>query len=166
MRTIRLVGLLLFSLLLIAGTASATGNREYRAVLSSSNEVPPNDTPAHGVAQYHVNSDGTAIRYTLNVTQITNVVAGHIHVAAPGVNGPVVVPLYTASACRTLPSGIRCNGTITAADLVGPLAGHPLSDLIALMDQGQTYTNVHTTEHPGGVTRGQIGHGGPTPDDQ
>src|SRR5438552_18644725 len=155
MRTIRLVGLLLISLLVIAGTAAASGNHEYRATLLGSNEVPPHDTAAHGVAQFHVSNDGLSVRYTLNVTQIEGVVAGHIHVGAVGVNGPVVVTLYTPSACRTLPTGIRCDGTFTAADLSGPLAGHPLSDLLALMDANGTYTNVHTHTFPGGEIRGQ-----------
>lgn len=159
MRTMRLAALMLFSLLVIAGTASATGTREYKAMLQGSNEVPARETAAHGVAQFHVSSDGTSIRYKLNVTRIENVVAGHIHVGAAGVNGPVVVNLYSPSACRTLPSGIRCDGTFTAANLVGPLAGHPLSDLIAAMSTNGTYVNVHTTQYPGGEVRGQTGHG-------
>ena len=63
-------------------------------------------------------------------------------------------------------------GTITAANLVGPLAGHPLSDLIAEMRAGNTYTNVHTNDgvappntgpgdFPGGEIRGQISEAGP-----
>src|SRR5947207_1561756 len=68
MRTIRFVGLLLVSLLVIAGTAAASANHEYNATLLSSNEVPPHDTAAHGVAQFHVSNDGLSVRYTLNVT--------------------------------------------------------------------------------------------------
>ena len=58
-------------------------------------------------------------------------------------------------------------GTITAADLVGPLAGQPLSALIEEMPAGNTYVNVHTDDgvappntgpgdFPGGEIRGQI----------
>jgi len=63
--------------------------------------------------------------------------------------------------------GVLAEGTITAANLVGPLAGHPLSDLIAAMEAGNAYVNVHTNDGvappntgpgdiPGGEVRGQI----------
>ncbi|MGH7455091.1 MAG: CHRD domain-containing protein, partial [bacterium] len=63
--------------------------------------------------------------------------------------------------------GVLAQGTITAANLVGPLAGHPLSDLISAMRAGNTYVNVHTNDgvglpdtgpgdFPGGEVRGQI----------
>ena len=56
---------------------------------------------------------------------------------------------------------------ITAADLVGPLAGQPLSALIDAIDAGNIYVNVHTNDFvdppntgagdfPGGEIRGQV----------
>ena len=64
-------------------------------------------------------------------------------------------------------SGVLARGTITAANLRGPLAGQPLSALIAQMRAGNTYVNVHTNDgvappdtgpgdFPGGEIRGQI----------
>ena|SRR5258708_678332 len=160
MRKVRFLALFLIGLWVIAGTASASGGGgEFSAKLVSGNEVPPHDTPAHAEAQYHIANDGLSISYKLNVINIENVIAGHIHLAPAGVNGPVVVPLVSPSACTPLPTGITCEGTFTAANLVGPLAGHPLSDLITAMENGGTYTNVHTTQFPGGEIRGQNGHG-------
>jgi hypothetical protein len=62
---------------------------------------------------------------------------------------------------------VLATGTITAANLVGPLAGHPLSDLIAAMSTGNAYVNVHTNDgvgapnsgpgdFPGGEIRSQV----------
>ena len=42
--------------------------------------------------------------------------------------------------------GVLATGTITAADLVAPLAGHPLSDLVAAIQSGHAYVNVHTND--------------------
>jgi hypothetical protein len=59
-------------------------------------------------------------------------------------------------------------GTITAANLTGPLAGQPLSALVDAIEAGNTYVNAHTNDGvapvtgepgdiPGGEVRGQIG---------
>ena len=63
--------------------------------------------------------------------------------------------------------GVLASGTFTAANLVGPLAGHPLSELISAMRSGGAYVNVHTNDgvaptntgpgdFPGGEIRGQL----------
>ncbi|MCS7235117.1 MAG: CHRD domain-containing protein [Armatimonadota bacterium] len=46
---------------------------------------------AFGVATFEVAEDGASIRYRLEVSRIVDVQMAHIHVAAPGQNGPVVV---------------------------------------------------------------------------
>ncbi len=55
-------------------------------------------------------------------------------------------------------NGVYAHGTVSAANLVGPLAGQPLSALITAMQAGSTYVNVHTSQFPAGEIRGQIGH--------
>lgn len=45
----------------------------------------------------------------------------------------------------------------TDEDLVGPLAGMTLEDLVALIESGDAYVNVHTVANPGGEIRGQVG---------
>ena len=81
----------------------------------------------------------------------------HIHVGGPADLGPVVVfLLHPEDAPDGRFSGVVAQGTVTAADLVGPLAGHPLSDLVAQMEAGNTYANAHTVLHPGGEIRGQV----------
>jgi hypothetical protein len=47
-------------------------------------------------------------------------------------------------------------GTGTSANLVGPLLGQNLSDLVDAMIAGETYVNVHTSQYPGGEIRGLI----------
>ena len=47
-------------------------------------------------------------------------------------------------------------GNITGFDLMGSLAGKSIADLVAKMQSGETYVNVHTEANPNGEIRGQI----------
>ena len=148
--------------------ALAAENPNFRAHLSGDEEVPPVATRAQGQAIFQLSKDGTALHFKLIVANIENIVAAHIHLGVEGVNGPVVAFLFgpaPAGGGRT--DGVLSEGTITAANLVGPLVGHPLSDLIIEMRNGATYVNVHTNDgvpptdtgpgdFPGGEIRGQI----------
>jgi hypothetical protein len=84
----------------------------------------------------------------------------HIHWAPAGVNGPVVVWLFPDSSPPALNpgrfDGVLAEGVITSADLVGPLLGMSLADLLAEMAVGNTYVNVYTSQYPPGEIRGQI----------
>jgi len=165
MRKLHWFGLVLGSFAL-AGTAFAADF--VAAPLRGSEEVPMRDTNARGNATFELSADGLTLSFKLITANIDNVVAAHIHIAPPGVNGPVVFFLYGS----VPPGGGRSNGILsqgsgTAANLVGPLAGHPLADLIAAMSAGNAYVNVHTNDgvappntgpgdFPGGEIRGQI----------
>jgi len=153
-------------LLTLAGTAVA---KEFKTGgLNGGEEVPVRDTKARGNSTFELSDDGLTLTYKLIVANIDNVVASHIHIGPAGVNGPVVLFLYgNAPPGGGTLNGVIAQGTATAADLVGPLAGHPLSDLIAAMSAGNAYTNVHTNDgvaptntgpgdFPGGEIRGQI----------
>lgn len=134
-------------------------------------EVPPRDTPAQGQAVFHLSADGTTMTYRLNVANISNVVQAHIHDGPFGVNGPVVVFLFgpVASGGGRV-NGVLAEGSFTAADFLGTLTGLSMSDLIALIQSGNAYVNVHTNDgvgspnagpddFPGGEIRGQVGGG-------
>jgi hypothetical protein len=156
MRKVRLLLILVLPLLVLAtATAVGAGNRNFGTHLSGDEEVPPRPVQSQGEAKFQLSKDGTSVDYKLNASNIENVIAGHIHLGPRGANGPVVVFLVTP-ACTTLNNGVRCTGSFTGASLVGPLAGHPLSDLLDAIANGNTYVNVHTTQFPGGAIRGQI----------
>jgi len=172
MRSVTLAaGLLAAAVICIGCIASAGqpgGDRNFTVHLSGSQEVPPRATPAHGVAKIEISKNGSSIDYKLNVAEISNVVASHIHVGPAGVNGPIVAFLYGSVPPGGGPiQGRIASGTITAASLVGPLAGQPLSALIDGIRAGNAYVNVHTNDgvdpintgpgdFPGGEIRGQF----------
>jgi hypothetical protein len=156
----------------VAGIAGAGLNRNWSVHASGDFEVPVRDTNAQGQAFFRLSADGTALRYRLNASNIENAFMAHIHQGIPGVNGPIVVWLYPSTAPVPGPVGggranVRVRGTITAANLVGPLAGASLDDLVELLNNGGAYVNVHTNDgvdpvntgpgdFPGGEIRGNF----------
>ena len=91
----------------------------------------------------------------------------HSHKAAAGVNGPIVVGLFSGLAGSGATNGRLAEGVITASDFSGPLAGMTMADLLELLQSGDAYVNVHTNDgvaptntgpgdFPGGEIRGQV----------
>lgn len=130
--------------------------QNFTAHLTGDQEVPPRETLATGQTIFQLSKDGTELSYKLIVANLENVTASHIHLAQPGVNGGVVVPLYTSGLISGTTNGILAEGVITSANLVGALVGLDLSALIDHINNGNAYVNVHTTLYPGGEIRGQI----------
>jgi CHRD domain len=152
--------------------------RTIETKLLGDEEVPVRITGAHGSANVRLAKDGQSIDFQLVVNDIRNITQAHIHMNVPGQNGPIVVWFFpSVKSTAALPGGggehhgMLAQGTFTAADLRGPLAGHPLSDLIAAIAAGRTYVNVHTDDgvaptntgpgdFPGGEVRGQLDKNG------
>lgn len=153
------IGLAVASLLIIAPVLAAEASstqRNFTAQLSGDEEVPAVDTQATGAAKFQLNKDGDELSYKLIVANIDKVSMSHIHLAPAGENGPVVAFLYNEAPSNERSDGVLAEGVITSADLVGPMSGMTISDLVAEIQAGNTYVNVHTTDFPGGEIRGQI----------
>src|SRR5215212_4074943 len=146
-----------------AGEGRQEEEEKFIAQMSGVEELPPlNDTSAIGIAQFKAGQDN--IMYTVNVTDIENVTAAHIHSGQVGENGPVVTTLFkedspTTAATTTITTamnGVLSKGNITSINLEGPMTGKLLSNLTSAMRNEQTYVNVHTQQKPNGEIRGQI----------
>ena len=164
----------LFVLGLVGVSVAAAGlNRNWSDHANGSQEVPARDTQGQAQAIFHLAKDGSSLEYKLVASNIDNVFMAHIHMQVPGQNGPIVVWLYPSTAPVPGPlgagrtDGVLAEGTITAGNLVGPLAGHPLSDLVEAMSSGNAYVNLHTNDNvaatntgpgdfPGGEIRADI----------
>jgi hypothetical protein len=161
---------------MMAGTSSSSSSsstspvsgKQFRALLTGDNEVPPVDTQATGRIKLIANPQQTALDYQISLSDLNGVVTGaHIHKGSAGTNGPVIANLNTGNAfagalASTSGSGgsgstsTSVGGTITSADLKGPLAGKQVTDLIRLIEDGKAYVNVHTHQNSNGEIRGQL----------
>jgi hypothetical protein len=168
-KVLRVLPWIVLVCVLALGTASVSAAPQiFMTHLTGDEEVPPNESKAQGMAILKLSEDGTELNYKLIVANIENVAQAHIHVAPVGENGPIVAWLYpSAPPAQLIPgrsNGVLAEGTITDADLVGPLAGMTLEDLLDEMRSGNTYVNVHTSQLPGGEIRGQVRMLGPGDD--
>jgi hypothetical protein len=148
--------------------ASAEASRNFIATLSGAAERPvPRDTNARGVTHFKLSKDGTELSYKLNVANIENVFAAHIHCGSEESAGPVGVTLYMGTPGSGSFNGVLAEGTITAPDAGNACGWTDLDDVVAAMLSGDTYVNVHTNDgvappntgpgdFPGGEIRGQI----------
>lgn len=128
---------------LIAGSAIASdGGRKLQTSLTGAAEAPgPGDSNGSGTALITVNPGQNQVCYKLTVANIDPATAAHIHEAAPGVAGPVIVGLGAPNA-----SG-------TSSGCVGVTRELALE---ILKDPGDYYVNVHNAAFPAGAVRGQL----------
>ena len=148
------------AVLLAAGLAAsaceeATEDQEiFTTTLSGSNEVPVRSTGASGFSQVII--DGNQVHYAIEVDDIENVTAAHIHTGASGANGPVRVTFFPNNLhpqrLSVTEKTILADGTFTSSDV----SGISYADLLAAIRNGTAYVNVHTTTFPGGEIRGQL----------
>ena len=158
MRGRLVVGLFVLGLAAV-GAAGAAFNGNWSDHLTGAQEVPSNESSGQGQAIFRLSEDGQSIDYKLIASNIDNVFVSHIHVGPPGVNGPVVVFLFGPVAPGGgRQDGVLATGTFTAANLVGPLTGQPLSALVTAMRTGNAYVNVHTNDGvaPAGTGPGDL----------
>ncbi|MDR3391260.1 MAG: CHRD domain-containing protein [Sulfuriferula sp.] len=120
---------------MFAGSAAAA---ETVVVLSGDQEVPAVETSATGSGSITVNAD-KSVSGSVTTYGIAGTMA-HIHEAAPGENGSVVIPLkQTAQNVWSVPAGAK----LTDAQYKS-------------FEAGDLYVNVHSQAHPGGEIRGQL----------
>jgi hypothetical protein len=149
---------------LVLGTAGLTifAQQNYNlfiAKLSGSNEVPPVNTAASGIATFQLIPVGhqQVMNYQLSLKNITGVTAAHIYSGKQGANGPIVASLFNPSNPTGSINGRLATGTLTSSELTGPLHGKlSLSALVNMIRNGDAYVNVHTPQNQNGEVRGQI----------
>lgn len=118
--------------------------------LSGDDEVPAVSTSATGAAATTVDFAAGVVTIHVHTTGVDDATGAHIHHAAAGANGPIIVPLTQDSSDASHWSAVE--QTISESDLED-------------FEETNWYVNVHTPAHPSGEIRGQIGaEPAPTPD--
>ncbi|MGC1453614.1 MAG: CHRD domain-containing protein [Nitrospirota bacterium] len=156
MKTLKVTLYTIFTVLLTVSLSMAAAHGTFKAPLSGKEVVPAIETKAKGEADFKLSKDGKELTYILKLKDIENVTAAHIHAAMKGENGGPVAGLFAGPKKDGKFSGEIAKGTITDKDLIGPLAGKTVGDLVKMIKDGGAYVNVHTEKYPDGEVRGQI----------
>jgi hypothetical protein len=110
---------------------------DIKVKLSGDNEVPPVKTSASGEGVISIADDGS-VSGSVTTHGIEGTM-GHIHLAATGRNGPVIVKLTKDGDTYRVPADAKLNAAQMAAFKAGDL-----------------YVNVHSATNKGGEIRGQL----------
>ena len=130
--------------------------------LSGAQEVPGVITSTGGSASFDFNSALSEVSFDLRAFG-AGITQAHLHCAPAGVSGPIVVFLFGPVAPGDNLIGTPITGTITNDDIIptedNPSCGRIINNvasLFAAMRAGEVYVNVHSSDHPSGVVRGQV----------
>ena len=137
--------------------------------LTGANEVPPVPSPGTGLATVVLDSTAQTLQVNVTFSGLTsNDNAAHIHCCAPlGTNAGVAT---TVPAFPGFPLGVTFGSYSSVVfDLMQPTIYNPAfvtlqggtiplaeAALIAGIQNGTTYLNIHTMINPGGEIRGQL----------
>lgn len=130
-----------------AGLAAVTSAQivQFNATINGAQETPANSSPATGsaVMMYDVSKNTYDLIVTIN--NLSNTIGNsHIHEAAAGTAGGVVVPFGGESLYAR-------NGNTVTAEFKGTYSGN-----VKTLLSGGSYYNLHTSQFPGGEVRGQL----------
>jgi hypothetical protein len=148
--------------LLLAFAIPSHADTIYIATLLGSNEVPPTGSLATGFATFTLNGNLLTINESFSGLTVP-ASAAHIHCCGPlGVNEIVAVPFTpfpsTTSGTFNATVDLSVAATYTSAFITqeGGTVSSAESGLIAALNSGNTYANIHDTTFPAGEIRGQI----------
>ena len=152
---------------LLAAAVPATADETFKARLSGEQEVPPvTDQGTSGKFEIQFNRDFTEGEFTLRVDAGLRITQAHLHCAAAGANGPIIIwlagmpPAFPSMAANVNGWDVDgkwvSNTTVTNQNIVNTACGTTLREIADKMNEGRVYANVHSVAKPGGVARGQI----------
>jgi hypothetical protein len=133
--------LLIAAALMLASCSSMPswmpGSGAMKVNLTPAEEVPPSKSAAKGSGSFRVAEDGTVTGSV--TTEGMKGTMAHIHQAAKGANGPVIVPLTKNGDTYSVPEGRK----LTPAQ-------------VDALKAGNLYVNVHSDQYKGGEIRAQL----------
>lgn len=130
----------------------------YSALLTGDDSVPRVRTAAQATFDLTYDADTKKLTFVLKITkQLTNPIVAAIYQGGLGTKGDAVYTLYAAvDPVEGTYQGTLAEGTIVQMDLIGPLEGGTIQDLLKLIEEGDAYVSIGNKSYPVDAIRGQI----------
>src|SRR5262245_62032692 len=142
----------------VAYAATARDAGVFKLRLQGAQEVPAADPDGSGKANLKIDVDGGEVCFDIDVKDVGTVNRGHIHKAAAGVNGGIVIPFFELR--TTPPDAPASDPRNDLLESKGSIADCVTADPVLLQDiidhPADYYVNVHNARFPGGALRCQI----------
>jgi hypothetical protein len=127
----------------------------FTATLQGAQETPPNGSTATGSGVFILNDAHTDLHFEVSWTGlVAPSTATHFHNGPPGVAGAIVRPIGADEGFIAGTTSDSVSGDWTTTD---PVHAQLTPALVAELEAGNIYYNVHSTQFPGGEIRGQLG---------
>ncbi|OAP42537.1 CHRD domain-containing protein [Sinorhizobium glycinis] len=132
------IGVIAVVSFLAAASGGYAEQMKFMAELKGSEEVPPVQTSATGMANITYDSESKNLSWTIEHSGLSgDVSAAHFHgPAGPGENAPPIVPIDVSALAK---------GSATLDEAQA-----------SALTEGRLYVNLHTAANPDGEIRGQV----------
>jgi hypothetical protein len=161
----------------VAAVPAAANEVVYTAELKGPSEAPPNTSPGLGSATVTVDTDHITMRVQESFSGLTsNTTAAHIHCCTASPNTGTAMVATATPTFPNFPLNVTSGSYDTTfnmtfatnynADFIaahGGTVSGAFNALVAGMDNGTAYSNIHTTAFPAGEIRGFLA---PVPEPQ
>jgi hypothetical protein len=170
-RTLLIAAMAIATSLVLSAPAAYADTITFTATLSGALEVPPVPSPGTGFTTVVLNTTANTLFVDVVFSGLSSgTTASHIHccVASPFLNANAGVATQTPSFLN-LPMGVTSGSFTQLLDLTLASSYNPAfitaeggtvpgaeAALVAGMENGESYLNIHTTVDPGGEIRGLL----------
>lgn len=151
----------------VAAMPAAAHQIVYTTPLDGPSEAPPNDSPGNGMARITVDFDLVTMRVEESFSGLQgNVTASHIHCCTAEAGAGTISVATTLPTFTNFPSGVTAGTYDYTFDMTDASSYNPafvtangsisgaFNALVAGLNGGTAYANIHSNIFPGGEIRG------------
>jgi hypothetical protein len=143
-----------------ADTTAGPAPERFIATLTGTRTVPATTSTNTGTVTFESGLTDSVMTFSLSVANMAGITQAHLHNAAAGANGPILVWLLPVNGTAAQTPSVALNGTISLGSIEPAwVRGTPrlaMDSVKALMRAGRLYVDVHSSTFTAGEIRGQV----------
>ena len=169
------VGIALLTVIAAHVQAAPTAMLKFAASLDGASEIPPNDSPGTGAATVEIDTAARTLSIRIDLDGLTGrTTAAHIHCCTADPGSGMIGIAVTPVTLTGFPFGVTSgnyeqrfdltNSSTYTLNFIANLGGGSTEGaeaaLMAGIQAGKAYVDIHSTAFPAGEIRGLLAHAG------